>query len=397
MNDDTDVDTISVLPQPSKLIAHRALEPPDDYDRQWYHIFYRIRKLIVDVEDTTKAVEILRQYEASSGERGEKDVQAALLYGIITDVKNFHRYYILYRNSMKDNFQFGVGRIKSLVIEKFPRLLDHCRTQVLWITREFVRKSAPEVEGLVLHLLRQIMGGNTSHQMKFLIQSLHDILDTQYDIWVKRSNIAPVIFHVFTRAAIDFSTAGGPSSSSSGSSSSLDLSQKLASLCLKLWKDKSLDIALLGKELIRVVLEAREIAQLDSYEPIWEDLSRLPDETTKDGNGEEEEEDEKGHVTIVHLMTVRAPRTYIQSRLTREMEEQLRFMMTCVPLGQQRRYQLWFQSKFHIPGENENIIPDLIRYICCVYHPDKKIIASKIMPRWAMIGWLVKCGYVETF
>ena len=34
-------------------------------------------------------------------------------------------------------------------------------------------------------------------------------------------------------------------------------------------------------------------------------------------------------------------------------------------------------------------IPELIRFICCVIHPTNEVFASDIIPRWALIGWLL--------
>lgn len=58
-------------------------------------------------------------------------------------------------------------------------------------------------------------------------------------------------------------------------------------------------------------------------------------------------------------------------------------------MGFQRRYQIWFQQKYLATPESESLIPDIIRYICCVWHPPNAIISSEIVPRWAMIGWLL--------
>ena len=60
-------------------------------------------------------------------------------------------------------------------------------------------------------------------------------------------------------------------------------------------------------------------------------------------------------------------------------------------MGNQKRYQGWFMQKFLSTPESESLIPDLIRYICGVYHPPNHVLCSDIVPRWAIIGWLLKC------
>lgn len=83
--------------------------------------------------------------------------------------------------------------------------------------------------------------------------------------------------------------------------------------------------------------------------------------------------------------------------ITTEMETQLLFMMNNVKWGNQKRYQLWFARKhLMVPGAEERI-PDIVRFICCGYHPTNEVIQSGAIARWAVIGWLLTgCskGYV---
>ncbi|KAK3255931.1 hypothetical protein CYMTET_34911, partial [Cymbomonas tetramitiformis] len=64
-----------------------------------------------------------------------------------------------------------------------------------------------------------------------------------------------------------------------------------------------------------------------------------------------------------------------------------------VRMGHQNRYQKWYHQR-HLQGgekEAESLVPDLIRYICCCFHPSNEILQSDILPRWAVIGWLLMC------
>jgi len=45
-----------------------------------------------------------------------------------------------------------------------------------------------------------------------------------------------------------------------------------------------------------------------------------------------------------------------------------------------------------VPGGVE-MIPDIVRFICCGYHPTNEIMHSGVIARWAVIGWLLTlCG-----
>lgn len=57
--------------------------------------------------------------------------------------------------------------------------------------------------------------------------------------------------------------------------------------------------------------------------------------------------------------------------------------------GQQKRYQDWFQRQYLSMAESQSLRCDLIRYICGVVHPSNEVLSSDILPRWAIIGWLL--------
>eukprot|EP01113_Clastostelium_recurvatum_P049887 TRINITY_DN9319_c0_g1_i2.p1 TRINITY_DN9319_c0_g1~~TRINITY_DN9319_c0_g1_i2.p1 ORF type:complete len:457 (+),score=77.21 TRINITY_DN9319_c0_g1_i2:1088-2458(+) len=70
-------------------------------------------------------------------------------------------------------------------------------------------------------------------------------------------------------------------------------------------------------------------------------------------------------------------------------------MLREVRFGRQKRYQQWFLSRHDLMGSGERLIPDMVRYICAVYHPPNAIIQSDILQRWAAVGWLLQCVKTE--
>ena len=58
----------------------------------------------------------------------------------------------------------------------------------------------------------------------------------------------------------------------------------------------------------------------------------------------------------------------------------------------QPRYQKWFHHKHMLSPGAESLIPDLVRYVCCCFHPTNQILQSDITPRWVLIGWLLMCA-----
>lgn len=58
------------------------------------------------------------------------------------------------------------------------------------------------------------------------------------------------------------------------------------------------------------------------------------------------------------------------------------------------RYQKWFSSQFLSNPGSDALVPDLVRYICAVYHPSNQVLSSKVTPRYHILGWLYLLWYV---
>jgi len=94
------------------------------------------------------------------------------------------------------------------------------------------------------------------------------------------------------------------------------------------------------------------------------------------------------------------------------MERKLVFFTSSVRFGHHKRYQEWFQNKVKIylifffllniieinfgcflqylnTPEAQSLRSDLIRFIVGLIHPTNELLCSDIIPRWAVIGWLI--------
>jgi hypothetical protein len=54
-------------------------------------------------------------------------------------------------------------------------------------------------------------------------------------------------------------------------------------------------------------------------------------------------------------------------------------------------------SQYLSTPESQSLRCDLIRYICAVIHPSNEVLCSDIIPRWAVIGWLLTTCTVSDF
>lgn len=65
------------------------------------------------------------------------------------------------------------------------------------------------------------------------------------------------------------------------------------------------------------------------------------------------------------------------------------FYISQVRFGNHKRYQDWFQRQYLATPESQSLRCDMIRFIVGVIHPTNELLCSDIIPRWAVIGWLL--------
>lgn len=58
----------------------------------------------------------------------------------------------------RDAFNIVLNRLNQLIYEKWLKLRDAARKQILWLTREFVKNSVVGSDTVVNNLMRQIAG-----------------------------------------------------------------------------------------------------------------------------------------------------------------------------------------------------------------------------------------------
>ncbi|KAE8282598.1 Integrator complex subunit 3 [Larimichthys crocea] len=139
-------------------------------------------------------------------------------------------------------------------------------------------------------------------------------------------------------------------------------------------REKFMECLLIGRDLVRLL---QNVARIPEMELVWKDLLHNPQVLSPQFTG------------VLQLLTARTSRKFLACRLTPDMETKLLFMTSRVRFGQQKRYQDWFQRQYLSTAESQSLRCDLIRYICGVVHPSNEVLSSDILPRWAIIGWLL--------
>ncbi|XP_068423201.1 integrator complex subunit 3 isoform X1 [Clinocottus analis] len=263
----------------------------------------------------------------------------------------------------RDGMNVVLVKINQILMEKFLKLQDVPRTQLVWLIRELVKTGVMGADGVVMTLLKQIAGGDISTKNLWLSESVLDILLDQKEWVLKSGMLIAMSVYTYLRLIVDH-----------GAPNLLILRQKEVDYCISMLREKFIECQVIGRDLVRLM---QNVARIPEMELVWKDLLHNPQVLSPQFTG------------VLQLLTARTSRKFLACRLTPDMETKLLFMTSRVRFGQQKRYQDWFQRQYLSTAESQSLRCDLIRYICGVVHPSNEVLSSDILPRWAIIGWLL--------
>ncbi|KAJ8398495.1 hypothetical protein AAFF_G00427500 [Aldrovandia affinis] len=252
------------------------------------------------------------------GSQQHEEVCLGLFLLLLTEPTQAQRSYRDLTLVNRDGMNVILIKINQILMEKFLKLQDVCRTQLVWLVRELVKNGVIGADGVLMTLMKQIAGGDISSKNLWLAENVLDILVDQREWVLKSGMLIAMCVYTYLRLIVDHH----------GTPLLLSLRQKEVDFCIGL----------------------------------------------------------KG---VLQLLTSRTSRKFLACRLTPDMETKLLFMTSRVRFGQQKRYQDWFQRQYLSTADSQSLRCDLIRYICGVVHPSNEVLSSDILPRWAIIGWLL--------
>ncbi|KAL0404296.1 UNVERIFIED_CONTAM: Integrator complex subunit [Sesamum radiatum] len=306
------------------------------------------------------------------------NLNRAILYGILCEphlakvhIKHLH-------GIITDGYEYFTSILVKIVMELYGKLVDSVKRQLMWVTSEMVDVSAVGYDGLLVALLRQIVGGDFGEDNLWLCFEMVNLFSSK---WVCLLEEVPLVLsgalYVFLRLLADHCRVMNIPKIES-------LRQMEIGFCVRMLRENFSLCLRIGRDLVRLL---QDLVHVPEFCSIWKDLLYNPSAFKVDE-----------FVDISQIYGTRTSRWYFLLRITPEMESQLRFLLTRVKFGSQKRYQVWFARKFLAVPERKAVVIDIVRFICCAHHPSNEIIHSDIIPRWAVIGWLLKYDlkhYVE--
>lgn len=286
-----------------------------------------------------------------------------LLVTILTEPHNAAKSYRDLTLITRDGFGLILTNLSNLVLERYLRLNDVVKQQIVWMLREMIKNSVSNVDNLVWNLMRHAAGGDVSQKNIMLTESLLDVF-IEYKNWLYNSPllIASVVY-TYLRLIEDHNAPH-----------LANLRQKEVTFLISLMREHFGECVKIGRDLVRLL---QNVARIPEFEQLWKDILLAPKSLCPSFTG------------ILQLLQVRTSRRFLQSRLTPEMERKLVFLTSQVRFGNHKRYQDWFQRQYLATPESQSLRCDIIRFIVGVIHPTNELLCSDIIPRWAVIGWLL--------
>uniref|UniRef100_A0A6Q2WS60 Integrator complex subunit 3 n=1 Tax=Esox lucius TaxID=8010 RepID=A0A6Q2WS60_ESOLU len=297
------------------------------------------------------------------GPQQHEEVCLGLFALLLTEPAQAQRCYRDLTLVNRDGMNVILIKINQILMEKFLKLQDVCRTQLVWLVRELVKSGVIGADGVLMTLMKQIAGGDISNKNLWLAENVLDILVEQREWVLKSGMLIAMSVYTYLRLIVDH-----------GTPALLVLRQKEVDFCIGMLREKFMECFIIGRDLVRLL---QIVARIPEMELLWKDLLHNPQALSPQFTG------------LLQLLTARTSRKFLACRLTPDMETKLLFMTSRVRFGQQKRYQDWFQRQYLSTAESQSLRCDLIRYICGVVHPSNEVLSSDILPRWAIIGWLL--------
>ncbi|KAL9318085.1 hypothetical protein ACSQ67_014602 [Phaseolus vulgaris] len=295
----------------------------------------------------------------------------AILHGVLTEPQ-FAKTHIKHLHAIvTDGYAAFVTLLLSLVNHLYPKLLASVKTQLLWLTDQIVCVLGVGYDAVLVSLLRQIAGADCGDGNLWLCSKLVTLFLEQWDRLLEDSpHVLSFALYTFLRVLTDHCRGGNVEK--------LETLKRLEiHLCVKIVREEFHLCLKIGRDFIRLL---QDLVHVPEFRAILRDILFNPCVFNVVGFQFKD---------VSQIYSTRTSSRYSLLRISPDMETQLRFLLTSIKLGHQKRHQVWFAKKFLNEPDKEFVIVDIVRFICCAHHPSNEIIQSDIVPRWALIGWLL--------
>lgn len=340
-------------PQPSRMFLYNLIEGKDELEDKYERCYAHLQTIIAGKGDRECNDALVSA--VSKDTKSHEDICLGFIVAILSEPDNASKHYRHLVHCAKDGLQYVLSELTRIVDNKYLKVKETVRTQIVWLMKEMIRNQVTAIDGVCWILMRQIAGGDVSQRNLWLADSLMDIFAENRAWLEKYPFLLASVVYTFLRIIEDHSHPNLAA-----------LREKEVSFVVSLIRDKFNDVLVIGRDLLRLL---QNISRIPEIEKLWTDILYNPSALAVDFTG------------VVQVMKVRTSRRFLQSRITPDMEKKLVFLTSQVRFGNHKRYQEWFQKNYLATIESQTLRCDLIRFIVGVIHPSNELLCSDIIPR----------------
>ncbi|NXH88224.1 INT3 protein, partial [Edolisoma coerulescens] len=209
----------------------------------------------------------------------------------------------------RDGMNIVLNKINHILMEKYLKLQDTCRTQLVWLLRELVKSGVLGADGVCMTFMKQIAGGDVTAKNIWLAENVLEILTEQrYGITGNRRD-PPRDGAVPALPTFPKQQFPAPACSSHPPAPAAD--REFPSLFFS----QFMDCFMIGRDLVRLL---QNVARIPEFEQLWKDILHNPQVLSSQFTG------------VLQLLQSRTSRKFLACRLTPDMETKLLFMTSRV-------------------------------------------------------------------
>ena len=335
------------------MFCYNLIEGKDDLEDKCERCYNNLQTLISGKGDRECNDTLLSA--VSKDTKSHEEICLGFIVAILTEPENASKHYRHLVHCAKDGLQYVLNELTKIVADKYLKVKEVVKSQIIWFTKEMIRNQVTKIDGICWILMRQIAGGDVSQKNLWLADSLMDIF-LENKPWLEKNQIllASVVY-TYLRIIEDHSHPN-----------LAELRKKEVNFVVGLIRDRFNDVLVIGRDLLRLLQNISRIPEIDE---LWNDILHNPTALSVNFTG------------VVQVMNMRTSRRFLQSRITPDMEKKLVFLTSQVRFGNHKRYQEWFQKTYLATIESQTLRCDLIRFIVGVIHPPNELLCSDIIPR----------------
>lgn len=160
-------------PLPSRMFLYNLIEGKDDLEDKYERCYNNLQSIISGKGDRECNDALLSA--VSKDAKAHEEVCLGFIVAILTEPENASKHYRHLVHSAKDGLQYVLNELIRIVADKYLKVKESVRNQIIWFTKELIRNQVTNIDGVCWILMRQIAGGDVSQRNLWLADSLMDI------------------------------------------------------------------------------------------------------------------------------------------------------------------------------------------------------------------------------